>query len=94
MSVLITGGTGFIGSRVARVLLSKDRSVVCLDYAPNAQRFADLGNESRLAVVQGDTAHMDDLVAAIREHGIRRIIHLAALLPPGNRGRTAARHAD
>ena len=82
MSVLITGGTGFIGSRVARVLLSKDRSVVCLDYAPNAQRFADLGNQSRLAVVQGDTAHMDDLVAAIREHGIRRIIHLAALLPP------------
>lgn len=82
MSVLITGGTGFIGSRVARNLLSKEEAVVCLDYAPNTQRFTDLGEDAPLTVVQGDTTHMDDLMAAIQDHGVRRIIHLAGLLPP------------
>lgn len=82
MSVLVTGGTGFIGSRVARNLLAKDEAVVCMDYVPNPLKFADLGEESRLTVVQGDTTHMDDIIAAMREHGVRRVIHLAAVLPP------------
>ena len=82
MTVLITGGTGFIGSKVARNLLSKDQAVVCMDYAPQPTRFADLGEEPRLSVVKGDTTHMDDIVAVMRDHDIRRVIHLAALLPP------------
>lgn len=82
MTVLITGGTGFIGSKVARNLLSKDQSVVCMDYAPNPQLLADLSEDSRLIIVQGDTTHMDDIVAAMRDHDVKRVIHLAALLPP------------
>ncbi len=82
LSVLVTGGTGFIGSRVARVLLSKGETVVCLDHAPDARRFSDLGDGSRPAIVQGDISRMDDLVAAVREHGVRRVVHLAALLAP------------
>jgi len=82
LSVLITGGTGFIGGRVARVLLSKGQRVVCMDTAPDVGRFVDLGGEPRLAVVPGDTARPDDIVAAIRDHDVRRIVHLAGLLPP------------
>ncbi|MBH62676.1 MAG: hypothetical protein CL569_09560 [Alphaproteobacteria bacterium] len=82
MTILVTGGTGFIGGRVARNLLSKDESVVCMDYAPNPAPFADLGDDPRLKIVQGDTTHVDDVVAAIRDHDVHRIIHLAALLPP------------
>ncbi len=82
MSVLITGGTGFIGGRVARALLAKGQRVVCLDCAPDAGRFADLGDEPRPAVVPGDVAHPDDIVAAIRDHDVRRVVHLAGLLPP------------
>ena len=77
MTVLITGGTGFIGSKVARNLLSKDQAVVCMDYAPQLTLFADLGEDPSLSVVKGDTTHMDDIVAVIRDHDIRRIIHLA-----------------
>lgn len=82
MTVLITGGTGFIGSKVARNLLSKDQSVVCMDYAPNPQLLADLSEDSRLTIVQGDTTYMDNIVAAMQDHDAKRVIHLAALLPP------------
>lgn len=82
MTILVTGGTGFIGGRVARNLLSKDEPVICMDHAPNLTPFADLKDEPRLEIVQGDITHIDDLVAAIRNYGVRRIIHLAALLPP------------
>ena len=82
MTVLVTGGTGFIGCKVARNLLSKDHSVICMDYAPNPQLLADLSEDSRLTIVQGDTTHMDDIVAAMQDHDVKRVIHLAALLPP------------
>jgi UDP-glucose 4-epimerase len=82
MTIMITGGTGFIGIRVARALVARKQQVLCLDYAPNRARLGALGGDPAVTVAQGDTTHVDDLVDAIRTHGVRRIVHLAALLPP------------
>ena len=34
MSVMVTGGTGFIGNRIVRKLLDRGEEVVCFDLAP------------------------------------------------------------
>ncbi|HVM73372.1 MAG TPA: dTDP-glucose 4,6-dehydratase [Candidatus Paceibacterota bacterium] len=58
-TVLITGGAGFIGSRLIRRFFLKypDVHVICLDaltYAGNRKNLADIPKASRLIFVKGD----------------------------------------
>jgi UDP-glucose 4-epimerase len=82
MSVLVTGGAGFIGSHTAVVLHESGRNVVILD---------DLSNSSTAAVdairsltrpdlpfVEADAADRDAVGRAIVEHGVDELIHFAA----------------
>ena len=82
MSVLVTGGAGFIGSHTAVVLHESGRNVVILD---------DLSNSSTAAVdairsltrpdlpfVEADAADRDAVGRAIVEHGVDEVIHFAA----------------
>ena len=82
MSVLVTGGAGFIGSHTAVVLHELGRDVVILD---------DLSNSSTAAVdairsltrpdlpfVEADAADRDAVGRAIVEHGVDEVIHFAA----------------
>ena len=39
MSVMVTGGTGFIGNRIIRKLLEKGEEVVCFDLALQGKTF-------------------------------------------------------
>lgn len=77
---LVTGGTGFIGSRITRSLLQRGEGVVCFDAKPDAGRLGDLAGHRLLNVVEGNIVDLDSLTAAIRAHGVRRIIHTAAVL--------------
>ena len=57
MNVLLTGGSGFIGSNLVRLLLSErpDWRIVNLDkltYAGNAENLADLAGNSRYRFVR------------------------------------------
>ena len=79
MRVMITGGTGFIGSNLARGLVAEGHQVVAYDLRPMPARIADL--EEEVEIVQGDIRNVGSLTEAIREHRIERIMHLAALLP-------------
>ncbi len=75
MTVMVTGGAGFIGRRVAGLLVARGERVVRFDTvaAPPAEGAVD---------VRGDIAQMTHLLEAIADHGVTRIVHLAALLPP------------
>jgi nucleoside-diphosphate-sugar epimerase len=42
MSVLVVGGTGFIGYRLVRLLVERGQTVTCMDSNPDAHSFADL----------------------------------------------------
>ena len=80
MSVMVTGGTGFIGNRIVRKLVDRGEEVVCFDLAPpraNLQPYLD-----RIQVYRGDITQVPQLLEAINTHGVERIIHMAALLPP------------
>ncbi len=85
MSILITGGAGFIGSHIAEALLARGERVVCLDnfndyYDPAIKR----ANVARLAgarftLIEGDVRDPDTVEAAFAAHGVRRVVHLAAM---------------
>ncbi|MCP4203609.1 MAG: NAD-dependent epimerase/dehydratase family protein, partial [bacterium] len=83
MTLLITGGTGFVMGNLARRWLESDpgaRAVV-LDVAPPDAMatafFAPLGD--RLDLVQGDVRDRGLLDRIARDHPIRRIVHGATV---------------
>ena len=79
MAIMVTGGTGFIGSRIVRNLLEKGETVVSFDIRPAS---ADTGSE-KLIEYQGDVMHMPHLMEAVENNKVTKVIHTAALLPPG-----------
>lgn len=78
MSVLIIGGTGFIGSRVAKKLVDLGERVVTFDASPSTE-FLE-GYLDKITSVRGDITDFDEIIAAIKTQGIEKIIHLAYVL--------------
>lgn len=82
MSILVTGGAGFIGSNfVLDWLRSSDEPVVNLDklsYAGNLENLASLQGDSRHVFVQGDICDRALVERLLAEHQPRAIVHFAA----------------
>ncbi|MSP03679.1 MAG: NAD(P)-dependent oxidoreductase [Acetobacteraceae bacterium] len=78
MSVLIVGGTGFIGYRLARLLVARGQKVTCMDINPAAHSFADLGDQ--VTVMRGDVTQFDDVMAAVSKVQPERLVNLSYLL--------------
>ena len=74
MTVLVTGGAGYIGSHTVRLLTSQGRDVVVLDSL-------ELGDKSRLGSVplfQGDINDERIIEKICRKHDITDVVHFAA----------------
>lgn len=84
MTVLVTGGSGFIGTWVLHELLAREAIPVVVDQQPNPQRWQRvLGEQSkRVHWSNASLLDPDGLLATIQQHGVTHIIHLAALLTP------------
>jgi dTDP-glucose 4,6-dehydratase len=83
MNVLITGGSGFIGSNLVRLALAErpDWRVVNLDkltYAGNAESLADVESNPRYRFVRGDIANGELVAEIVRSERIDAVMHLAA----------------
>ena len=77
MAIMITGGTGFLGSYLARHLLLEKGvgDVVLFDRYPDLRRLADAAD--RATVVEGDVLEPQELLAAMDRHRVERVVHLA-----------------
>ena len=85
MSIMVTGGTGFIGQRIVRKLVERGEEVVCFDLAPPRANLEPLLD--RIKVYRGDMLQVPHLLEAINTHQVHKIIHMAALLPPDTEDR-------
>ncbi|MBI1329801.1 MAG: UDP-glucose 4-epimerase GalE [Alphaproteobacteria bacterium] len=74
MSVLVTGGAGYIGSHMTYALLERGEDVVVLDNLSTGSR--SLVAE-KAAFVEGDVGDRDLVVRLIDEHRVDAVIHFA-----------------
>jgi threonine 3-dehydrogenase len=78
MKALITGGSGLLGSELARWLVTQDQRPVLLDIAPPGWRLHGL--ENALDFVRGTFTDRKRLIETIKAHGIDTVFHLGGML--------------
>ena len=74
MTVLVTGGAGYIGSHMVLNLTDAGEKVVVLD---NLVTGFDWAIDGRATFVQGSASDMELVGSLIRQHGITEIVHFA-----------------
>ena len=76
MNIMITGGGGYIGSVLTRLLLNKGYNVTCLDrFFFGKDVFRDITDDKRLTLVQDDVRWFNPTVL----NGIDAVIDMASL---------------
>jgi UDP-glucose 4-epimerase len=75
MTILVTGGAGYIGSHMVHELVDAGERVVVLDNLSTGFRFLIPGS---VAFVTGSTGDRELVAKAIAQYGITAIIHFAA----------------
>ncbi|HEX4298130.1 MAG TPA: NAD-dependent epimerase/dehydratase family protein, partial [Devosia sp.] len=74
MTVLVTGGAGYIGSHMALRLGDAGEATVVLD---NLTTGVDWAIDPRATFVEGDAGDIDFVSNLIRDRGITEIVHFA-----------------
>jgi nucleoside-diphosphate-sugar epimerase len=85
MRVLITGGYGFLGAWVAKNLLAAGDDVFCYDLKEDPRRLRLILPDDqvrRVTFVPGDVTDLPALTAALKQHQITHVIHMAGLQVP------------
>ena len=75
MTILVTGGAGYIGSHMVLALLDAGERLVVLD---NLSTGFDWALPESVPLIVGETGDRPRVAALIAEHGVDAVIHFAA----------------
>ena len=75
MSILITGGTGWVGTGLAHRLVERGEDIILFDIAPQIERVADI--KDNVKVVQGDQKIWPEVLNVVKENNVEGVFHLA-----------------
>ncbi|MGI6168085.1 MAG: UDP-glucose 4-epimerase GalE [Christensenellales bacterium] len=75
MSILVSGGSGYIGSHTVRLLREQGREVVVLDNLSTGHRRSV---PDGVPLVEADIADGDAVADAVRRYGVDGVVHFAA----------------
>ena len=79
MSTLITGGTGFIGAQVVRLLLEKgEKDIVVFDINTSTKLLDDVADQ--VEVVRGDLGNFSHVLSVVKNSRPKVIYHLGGML--------------
>ena len=94
MPTLITGGTGFIGAELARVLVSRGEGDVTLfDITDSTHRLEDIA--AKVEVIRGDVGNISHVLDAVQNSSANVVYHLGAMLSlPSDHDPSAAFHTN
>ena len=79
MALLVTGGTGVIGSMIIRELVGEGIEPIVMARHDDLALLQDV--KTNIKFFQGDLLDFETLERKIKDYGIRRIIHAGALMP-------------
>jgi len=92
MRILVTGGSGFIGSHLCRALIGKGHEVICMDnlITGNLDNIKDLHDSSDFEFIEHDVAKYIEIASSPRKFGAPRndggcldyVLHLASPASP------------
>lgn len=79
MSILITGGTGFIGAHVARLeLAAGEKDVFVFDINPSAKLLDDVAD--KVSIVRGDLGNFSHVMNIVKTARPKKIFHIGGML--------------
>ena len=83
MKLLITGGAGFIGSNLIHHVIERPEveklvNLDCLTYAGHPENLASVTRHPKYVFEKVDLRDKDAVVRVVQQHGINRVMHLAA----------------
>ena len=78
MKILVVGGSGYVGRNVVRMLAEQGAEPVNFDAAPPRPEHATPG----VPFVRGDMANLDEVMRAVVDHDIQRMVVVAYIVAP------------
>ena len=75
MSILVIGGMGFIGSRIAKMLMDQGEEVVVMGRRPTLHRLTEVAD--RVKAVKADKANIEEIIDLIRVHRVKKVVDVS-----------------
>jgi nucleoside-diphosphate-sugar epimerase len=78
MKIMVVGGSGYIGRHVVKSLATRGADVLAFDVSPAPATWTLPG----VPFIQGNMANLEEVMAAVVDHGVQRIVALGYFMTP------------